>query len=100
MIQITQIPDLNEDDLATLKRMYCSEIFLIVLKLIKKEYFAACSKMEDCGPHELSNFQGTARGLKQVYNLIMHYTVPEASANEKKPVGGLINGKRVANFKG
>jgi hypothetical protein len=98
MIPLTQIPDFTEADAETLKKMYGSEVFMIVLKLIKREYFIACQQMEECSPEALVTFQGTAKGLKQVYNLVMFHSSPDM-IKEQKDSKPLLLGKKVANFK-
>jgi len=101
MIKITEIPDFTQEDEDTLAKLHGSEVFLIVLKLIKKQYFVACSQMEDCTPAELVSFQGTARGFKTIFTIMLNHSSPKQILDSsKKSEGALIFGKKLSNFKG
>lgn len=73
MIKITDMPPLTEEDKLTIAKMKGSEMFLLFCKILSEEYLKSCAQMAEAGPHELQTFQGTARGLMTVFNMLMHH---------------------------
>jgi hypothetical protein len=70
---ISLIPELTKEDEKTLEKLKGSEAFLIVAKVLAKEWRAASTQMLTCSPTDLVAYQGHARALVSAYNNIMRY---------------------------
>jgi hypothetical protein len=100
---ISQIPNFTEQDRQTLETMRGSEIFLIVAKILAKEWHTATTKMVSCEQEDLVRFQGFAQGLLSIYNQLMLYAnvdVPDKTLEmPEKQRQPLSNGKILRNMK-
>lgn len=91
---ISAIPQFTDEDKKTLEKMKGSEVFLIVAKILAKEWHTTTTQMLGCAREDLVQFQGHARALVSVYNQLMLYAnvdVPEKQAPDLQVVRKLRN---------